>query len=77
MSSGPIVVMVLEKERAVADFRALIGATDPRQAAPGTIRHRFGTSIGENAIHGSDSPENAEREIAFFFSLTELVDHAP
>ncbi|GBD07117.1 Nucleoside diphosphate kinase [bacterium HR21] len=76
MSSGPIVVMVLEKERAVEDFRALIGATDPRQAAPGTIRHRFGTSIGENAIHGSDSPENAEREIAFFFSLTELVDHA-
>lgn len=76
MSSGPIVVMVLEKERAVEDFRALIGATDPQQAAPGTIRHRFGTSIGENAIHGSDSPENAEREIAFFFSLTELVDHA-
>lgn len=76
MSSGPVVVMVLEKERAVEDFRALIGATDPQQAAPGTIRHRFGTSVGENAIHGSDSPENAEREIAFFFSVTELVDHA-
>ncbi len=77
MSSGPVVVMVLEKEGAVESFRELIGATDPRQAAPGTIRHRFGSSIGENAIHGSDSPESAEREIAFFFSVTELVDHGP
>jgi nucleoside-diphosphate kinase len=77
MSSGPVVVMVLEKERAVEDFRALIGATDPAEAAPGTIRHRFGTSKGENVIHGSDSHENAAREIAFFFSLTELVDHEP
>ncbi len=77
MSSGPVVVMVLEKERAVEEFRALIGATDPAEAAPGTIRRRFGTSKGENAIHGSDSPENAVREIAFFFSATELVDHVP
>lgn len=77
MSSGPVVVMVLEKERAVEEFRALIGATDPVEAAPGTIRRRFGTSKGENAIHGSDSPENAVREIAFFFSATELVDHVP
>ncbi|MEN3026282.1 MAG: nucleoside-diphosphate kinase [Chlorobiota bacterium] len=75
MSSGPIVAMVLEKERAVEDFRELIGATDPAEAAPNTIRHRFGTSKGENAIHGSDSPDSAAREIAFFFSLTELVDH--
>ncbi len=75
MSSGPVVVLALEKERAVEDFRALIGATDPAEAAPGTIRQRFGTSKGENAIHGSDSPENAEREIAFFFSRTELLDH--
>jgi len=75
MSSGPVVVMVLEKDHAVEDFRSLIGATDPAEALPGTIRHRFGTSKGENAIHGSDSVENALWEIAFFFSLTELVDH--
>lgn len=75
MSSGPVVVLALEKERAVEEFRSLIGATDPAEALPGTIRHRFGTSKGENAIHGSDSVENAIREIAFFFSLTELVDH--
>ncbi len=77
MSSGPVVVLALEKERAVEDFRALIGATDPAEALPGTIRHRFGTSKGENAIHGSDSLENAAREIAFFFSQTELLDHSP
>ncbi|MCS6966498.1 MAG: nucleoside-diphosphate kinase [Candidatus Kapabacteria bacterium] len=77
MSSGPVVVMVLQKEQAVEDFRSLIGATDPTEAAAGTIRHRFGTSKGENAIHGSDSLESAEREIAFFFSSIELVDHAP
>ncbi|MCS7000288.1 MAG: nucleoside-diphosphate kinase [Bacteroidota bacterium] len=73
MSSGPVVPMVLEKDNAVADFRALIGATDPAEAAEGTIRKRFGRSKGENAIHGSDSPENARVEIAFFFAESELV----
>ena len=67
ISSGEVVAMALEKENAVADFRQLIGATDPLQAAPGTIRKDFGVSISENAVHGSDSPENAEKEIAFFF----------
>ncbi|MCX7929951.1 MAG: nucleoside-diphosphate kinase [Chlorobi bacterium] len=73
MSSGPVVPMVLEKDNAVADFRALIGATDPAEAAEGTIRKRFARSKGENAIHGSDSPENARTEIAFFFAESELV----
>jgi nucleoside-diphosphate kinase len=73
MSSGPVVPMALEKVNAVADFRTLIGATDPAEAAEGTIRKRFGRSKGENAIHGSDSPENARAEIAFFFAETELV----
>ena len=73
MSSGPVVPMALEKVNAVADFRTLIGATDPAEAADGTIRKRFGRSKGENAIHGSDSPENARAEIAFFFAESELV----
>jgi nucleoside-diphosphate kinase len=73
MSSGPVVPMALEKVNAVADFRTLIGATDPAEAAEGTIRKRFGRSKGENAIHGSDSPENARAEIAFFFAESELV----
>ncbi|MDH3710213.1 MAG: nucleoside-diphosphate kinase [Cyclobacteriaceae bacterium] len=68
MSSGPIVAMVLTKDNAVEDFRTLIGATDPAQAAPGTIRQLFAKSIEANAIHGSDSPENAEIESNFFFS---------
>ncbi len=68
MSSGPIVAMVLTKDHAVDDFRTLIGATDPSQAAPGTIRQLFAKSIEANAIHGSDSPENAEIESNFFFS---------
>ncbi|UBM57614.1 nucleoside-diphosphate kinase [Marinilongibacter aquaticus] len=68
MSSGPIVPMILEKENAVADFRTLIGATDPAKADEGTIRKLFATSVGENAIHGSDSDENAQIEAAFFFS---------
>ena len=71
MSSGPIVAAVLEKENAVEDFRKLIGATNPAEAAPGTIRALFAKSIGENAIHGADSDENAEREIAFHFSKLE------
>ena len=72
MSSGPIVAAILEKNNAVEDFRTLIGATNPAEAAPGTIRQLFADSIGENAIHGSDSDENADIESAFFFSKTEI-----
>ena len=68
MSSGPIVAAILEKENAVADFRTLIGATNPAQAEEGTIRKKFAASIGENAVHGSDSDENAAIEGNFFFS---------
>ncbi len=68
MSSGPIVAMTLVKNNAVEDFRTLIGATDPTQAAPGTIRQLFAKSIEANAIHGSDSDENAKIEGDFFFS---------
>ena len=71
MSSGTIVPMILEKENAVEDFRKLIGATDPQKAAPGTIRNLFAKSIEANAIHGSDSDENAEIEGSFFFAKTE------
>ncbi len=71
MSSGTIVPMILEKENAVEDFRKLIGATDPKKAAPGTIRAQFATSIEANAIHGSDSDENAALEGSFFFSQFE------
>ncbi len=73
MSSGPCVVIVLENENAVEEFRKLIGATDPRDAAPGTIRKDFADSKSENIVHGSDSPENAKYEINFFFSAKELV----
>jgi nucleoside-diphosphate kinase len=72
MSSGPVVAMCLEKQEAVASFRKLIGATNPAQAEEGTIRQRFGESVMENAIHGSDSEENAEQEIAFFFNDSAL-----
>jgi len=68
MSSGPIVAAILEKDNAVADFRTLIGATNPAQAEEGTIRKKFAASIGENAVHGSDSDENAAIEGNFFFS---------
>lgn len=71
MSSGPITAAILEKENAVADFRTLIGATNPAQAEEGTIRKLFAASIGENAIHGSDSDENAAIEGDFFFSKLE------
>ena len=67
MSSGPIVAAILEKDNAVSDFRALIGATDPIEAADGTIRKEFAESKAKNAVHGSDSNENAEIEGAFFF----------
>lgn len=68
MCSGPIVAAILEKENAVADFRTLIGATNFKDAADGTIRKKYATSIGENAVHGSDSDENAKIEGDFFFS---------
>ncbi len=71
MSSGPIVPMILEKENAVLDYRKLIGSTDPAEAAEGTIRKLYATSKGENAVHGSDSDENAEIESSFFFSEIE------
>lgn len=72
MSAGPIVPIVLEKTNAVADFRSLIGSTDPAEAADGTIRKAYAKSKGENAIHGSDSDENAAIEASFFFAQTEL-----
>ncbi len=71
MSSGPIVAAILEKENAVADFRKLIGATNPAKAEEGTIRKQFAASVGENAVHGSDSDENALIEGDFFFSNLE------
>jgi nucleoside-diphosphate kinase len=71
MSSGPIVAAILEKENAVADFRTLIGATDPAKAEPGTIRQLFAKSIDANTVHGSDSDENAEIEGSFFFTAFE------
>ncbi len=71
MSSGPIVAAILEKSNAVADFRKLIGATNPAQAEEGTIRKKYAASVGENAVHGSDSDENAAIEGNFFFSSLE------
>lgn len=73
MSSGACVPMVLEKENAVADFRTLIGATNPANAAEGTIRKAFADSVGENIIHGSDSAENAKIEAAYFFAESDIV----
>jgi nucleoside-diphosphate kinase len=74
MCSGPCVPIALEKENAVADFRKLIGATDPKDAAEGTIRKLFADNKGENIVHGSDSVENGRVEVAFFFSERELVE---
>ncbi|MFB6249139.1 MAG: nucleoside-diphosphate kinase [Salinibacter sp.] len=76
MSSGPCVPVVLEKDNAIADFRALIGATDPDEAAEGTIRADFAGSIQENIVHGSDSPENGRKETAYFFPEHEIVAHS-
>jgi nucleoside-diphosphate kinase len=73
MSSGPIIVAILEKDNAVEDFRKLIGATNPEDAADGTIRKIFAKSIEANAVHGSDSDENAAIEGSFYFSMTERV----
>lgn len=73
MSSGPTVIQVLEGENAILKNREIMGATDPAKAAPGTIRRDFAKSIGENAVHGSDAPETARQEIAYWFSETEIV----
>lgn len=73
MSSGPCVVMALERAGAVKAWRDLMGATDPAKAGGGTLRKEFGGSVGENAVHGSDSEENAAIEIAYFFSRLELI----
>lgn len=73
MTSGPVMPLALERDNAVAQLREVMGATDVAKAAPGTIRQLFGTSIERNAIHGSDSPENAALELSFFFSRTELL----
>ena len=73
MSSGPIIAAILEKENAVIAFRDLIGATNPAQASEGTIRKLFAASVGENAVHGSDSDENAKIESNFFFNILERI----
>jgi nucleoside-diphosphate kinase len=73
MTEGPVIVAALERDDAVAHLRKTMGATDSRKAEPGTLRNLYGTDVERNAIHGSDSPENAAREIAFFFSEAELA----
>lgn len=77
MTSGPCVPIALEKENAVEDYRKLIGATNPANAAEGTVRKLYAKSVQFNAVHGSDSDENATREIAFFFSSIELIENYP
>ncbi|MFN3694992.1 MAG: nucleoside-diphosphate kinase [Ignavibacterium sp.] len=77
MTSGPCVPIALEKENAVEDYRKLIGATDPSQAEEGTVRKLYARNKQFNAVHGSDSDENAEKEIAFFFSKQELLENYP
>ena len=73
MTSGPVVVSVLEGDDAISRYRKLMGATNPEKADPGTIRKKFATNIEQNAVHGSDAPETAKVEIAYFFAETELV----
>jgi len=73
MTSGPVVVMVLQGENAIARWRGLMGATDPKKADPGTIRRDYGIDVEQNATHGSDAPETAAQEIAFFFASRELL----
>jgi len=73
MTSGPVVVQVLEGENAIAKYRDVMGATDPANAAAGTVRKTLGLSVGENSVHGSDGPETAEQEIAQFFTPDEIV----
>lgn len=72
MTSGPIIAAVLEKENAVEDYRTLIGSTNPKEAAKGTIRNKYAKSIGENAVHGADSDRNAKKEASFHFSAIEM-----
>jgi nucleoside-diphosphate kinase len=74
MTSGPVLLMALAGENAVMKNREIMGATDPKKAAPGTIRAEFGDNVGENAVHGSDSPQSAQRELALFFEKTEFVN---
>ncbi|RUM60142.1 MAG: nucleoside-diphosphate kinase [Persephonella sp.] len=74
MSSGPIVAMVWEGENAISEIRKIMGATDPAKAEEGTLRKLYGTNVGENAVHGSDSKESAEIEIPFFFSKLEIIE---
>jgi nucleoside-diphosphate kinase len=73
MTRSPVVIAVLERDNAVGAWRDLMGATDPAKATPGTIRKQFGSNVGENATHGSDSQDNARREIAYFFSGAEVA----
>jgi nucleoside-diphosphate kinase len=77
MTSGPCVPIALEKENAVEDYRKLIGATDPAKAAEGTVRKLYARSVQFNVVHGSDSDENAAKEIAFFFGSKELIENYP
>lgn len=77
ITSGPIVAMVWEGNNAVAEFRKMMGATNPKDAAPGTIRGDYSVDLGRNIVHGSDSPESAKREIGLFFSPNELVSNWP
>jgi len=72
MTRGPVVVAALEREDAVAHYRRVIGATDPAKAEPGTVRKRFGSNVGENAVHGSDSVDNGRQEVAYFFAENEI-----
>lgn len=74
MTSGPVLLMCLAGENAVAKNREIMGATDPKKATVGTVRAKFGDSVGENAVHGSDSPASAERELAIFFSKEEICN---
>ena len=76
MTSGPVVLMVLEGENAIAKNREVMGATNPANAAPGTIRKDFATDVEKNTVHGSDSPENAKVEVAYFFLDTEITPYA-
>ena len=76
MTSGPVMVQVLEGERAIARNREIMGATDPKEAAPGTIRADFAESIDANAVHGSDGPDTASQEIAFFFKPEEICERS-
>jgi nucleoside-diphosphate kinase len=75
MTSGPVLLMALSGENAVLKNREIMGATNPKDAAPGTIRKEFGDSVGENAVHGSDSAQSAQRELALFFEKSELVNN--